>query len=197
MTKLFNQYYTKKFGLPDMFTAMNGAIQYFELTTGGVSLTAADPKDPEHPTIEEALAIASAQANYLRVLEVLRSNGAQPVITYVDGEKLGFTLEQTWVYGERGPMQVSAHYGEKDGDERSGLADEENKYVGLKDGAVEEIKKLFKNVPVLEATSESGKIEDIVVAEKVESDNVVTFDSVDVSIKVTVGSLNANKVDLA
>ena len=31
MTKLFNQYYTKKFELPGRFTAMNGAIQYFKI----------------------------------------------------------------------------------------------------------------------------------------------------------------------
>lgn len=192
MAKLFNQYYTKKFELPGMFTAMNGAIQYFELTTK-VALTAAEPEDPENPTVEEVKAIAEAQANYLRVLEVLRANGAQPVITHVDDKTLGFTLEQTWVYGERAPIQVSAHYGEKDGDERSGLADEENKYVGLADGVKEDLKAAFKNIHALEAKGD--KIEEIYVEDA--KGMLVDTESDFVKIKVTAGSLNANKVDLA
>ena len=179
MTKLFNEYYTKKFGLPGAFTAMNGAIQYFELTAK-VALEAAAPADPEHPTVEEAKAIAAAQANYLRVLEVLRSRGAQPVITYVNGETLGFTLEQTWVYGERGPMQVSEHF----------YVDDEYKTAleGLEAGAVKDITEAFTGVKALEAKGD--KIEEIVVEDK-EGANSELFDSV--VVKTTVGSLVADK----
>lgn len=185
MVKLFNEYYTKKFGLPGRFTAMNGAIQYFELTAS-VSFEAPAPADPEKPTVAEAKAIAAAQGNYLRVLEVLRSRGAQPVITYVDDKKLGFTLEQTWVYGERGPMQVSAHFGEKDGDERSGLV--EDAYVGLKDGAEADIRAAFAGVKALEAKGE--KLEDIVLEDKSGEDSDLLAN---VEVKTTIGSLVADK----
>ena len=185
MAKLFNQYYTKKFELPGMFTAMNGAIQYFELTTK-VALTAAEPEDPENPTVEEVKAIAEAQANYLRVLEVLRANGAQPVITHVDDKTLGFTLEQTWVYGERAPIQVSAHY-------EDGKADEDSKYAGLVDGVEKDLKVAFENVHALEAKGD--KIEEIYVEDA--EGMLVDTESDFVKVKVTAGSLNANKVDLA
>lgn len=156
MAELFNEYYTKKFDLPGRFTAMNGAIQYFELTA-----SVALDEDTK-----------ASQANYLRVLEVLRSRGAQPIITHVDGKKLGFTLEQTWVYGERGPMQVSAHY-------EGGEATEEKKLAGLTAGAVADIEDAFDGVKALK--EEDGKI--------VDADEAL-FASVEV--KTTVGSLNAN-----
>lgn len=175
MVKLFNEYYTKKFGLPGRFTAMNGAIQYFELTAS-VSFEAPAPADPEKPTVAEAKAIAAAQGNYLRVLEVLRSRGAQPVITYVDDKKLGFTLEQTWVYGERGAMQVSEHF--EDGDPKKAFA-------GLEAGAKADIEDAFAGVKALEAKGE--KLEDIVLED---SDDAL-FESVEV--KTTVGSLVADK----
>lgn len=80
----------KTFEIPAAFTAMNGAAQTFELEAG-VSLEG-----------------EAGQRDLLRVLEVLRSNGAQPIITKVEGAKVTFTVEQTWVYGKRGHMQVSA-----------------------------------------------------------------------------------------
>lgn len=184
MAKLFNQYYTKKFELPGMFTAMNGAIQYFELTTK-VALTAAEPEDPENPTVEEAKAIAEAQANYLRVLEVLRANGAQPVITHVDDKTLGFTLEQTWVYGKRKPIQVSEHYAPS--------FTQEDAFDGLVAGVKEDLKASFENVHALEAKGD--KIEEIYVEDA--EGMLVDTESDFVKVKVTAGSLNANKVDLA
>lgn len=153
--KLFNEYYTKKFDLPGRFTAMNGAIQYFELTAS-VALDEATPV---------------SQANYLRVLEVLRSRGAQPIITYVDGKKLGFTLEQSWVYGERGAKQVSEHF--EDGDPKKAFA-------GLEAGAKADIAEAFENVKALEEVD--GEIVDSADA---------LFESVEV--KTTVGSLVADK----
>ena len=166
MVKLFNEYYTKKFGLPGRFTAMNGAIQYFELTAS-VSFEAPAPADPEKPTVEEAKAIAAAQGNYLRVLEVLRSRGAQPVITYVDGEKLGFTLEQTWVYGKRGPMQVSEHFEE---------GKPEGAVAGLEADAVADIKEAFDGIMALEEVD----------GELVDSETPLCSD---VEVKTTIGSL--------
>lgn len=159
--KLFNEYYTKKFDLPGRFTALNGAIQYFELTAS--------------VALDEDTAVS--QANYLRVLEVLRSRGAQPVITHVDGNKIGFTLEQTWVYGERGVMQVSEHY--EDGDPAKAFA-------GLKAGAEDDIKAAFGIgdglYPVKALKEEDGEI--------VDADEAL-FEAVEV--KTTAGSLNANK----
>ena len=182
MAKLFNQYYTKSFELPGRFTAMNGAIQYFELTTKA-SLTADAPADPEKPTLEEAKAIAEAQANYLRVLEVLRSRGAQPVITSVDDKTLGFTLEQTWVYGERKPMQVSEHYAPS--------FTQEDAYTGLVAGVVADLKEAFAGVKALEAKGD--KIEEIYVEDKEgEGSELVDTTSDFVEVKVTAGSLNAN-----
>lgn len=80
----------KLFTIPAAFTALNGAAQTFTLTAG-VTLEGDE-----------------GQRDLLRVLEILRSNGAQPIITKVAGTKVTFTLEQTWVYGSRGHMQVSA-----------------------------------------------------------------------------------------
>ena len=155
--KLFNEYYTKKFDLPGRFTALNGAIQYFELTAS--------------VALDENTAVS--QANYLRVLEVLRSRGAQPIITHVDDTKVGFTLEQTWVYGARGALQVSEHYEE-------GKADEEKKLAKLTADAVADIKAAFENVKALKEVD--GEIVD---------DDKALFASVEV--KTTAGSLNANK----
>ena len=80
----------KLFTIPAAFTALNGAAQTYTLTAG-VSLEGEE-----------------GQRDLLRVLEILRSNGAQPIITKVAGSTVTFTLEQTWVYGARGHMQVSA-----------------------------------------------------------------------------------------
>ena len=86
----------KRFEIPAAFTALNGAAQTFEVEAG-VSLEGEE-----------------GQADLLRVLEILRSNGAQPIITSVKGAKVTFTLEQTYVYGARGDMQVSAKKHDED-----------------------------------------------------------------------------------
>lgn len=124
----------KQYTIPAAFTALNGSAQTFTLTAG-VSLVAdEDAKDEEK---------AEAQANLLRVLEVLRSNGAQPVITKVEGSDVTFTVEQSWVYGQRAPkqVQVSARELEKDA-----IADIEAIFGDVK--AVDGKTKLFSAVTV-------------------------------------------------
>lgn len=180
MAKLFNQYYTKKFELPGRFTAMNGAIQYFKITAK-VPFVAADPADPEKPTVEEAKAIAEAQANYLRVLEVLRSRGAQPVITDVNDKTIGFTLEQTWVYGKRDALQVSEHYAPS--------FTQEDAFDGLVAGVKKDLKEAFANVKALVAKGD--KIEEIFVEDGEEA--LVNTEDNFIEVVVTAGSLNANK----
>jgi len=124
----------KQYTIPAAFTALNGSAQTFTLTAG-VSLVAdADASDEEK---------AEAQANLLRVLEVLRSNGAQPIITKVEGTDVTFTLEQSWVYGKRAPeqVQVSARALEADA-----IADIEEIFGDVK--AVDGKTKLFASVTV-------------------------------------------------
>ena len=94
----------KTFTIPAKFTALNGCLQYFTLTAN-VDLTAAEVT--EESTVAEKMAFAVAQANLMRVLEVLRTYGGQPVITKVAGKVVEFTLEQANVYGRQGQMQVS------------------------------------------------------------------------------------------
>jgi hypothetical protein len=92
----------KTYEIPAKAHHLNGAIQFFTLTAG-VDLAAA-----EGASVKE---VAEAQANLLRVLEVLRTYGGQPVITKVEGKVLKFTLEQANVYGKGGlgvDQQVSA-----------------------------------------------------------------------------------------
>lgn len=80
----------KLYTIPAAFTALNGAIETYKLTAG-VSLEGEE-----------------GQADLLRVLEVLRSSGAQPVITTVEGNTVKFSIEQSWAYGRRGGnVQVS------------------------------------------------------------------------------------------
>ena len=164
--KLFNEYYTKKFELPARFTAMNGAIQYFVLTVDGVALDYVAANDSK----EELLKAAVSQANYLRVLEVLRANGPQPIITSVEGDKLHFTVEQTWAWGDRKVSQVSEHY-------EGGKTDENSKWNGLAKGAKEDIEKFFENIKFFDADLEEATKEATVTVE----------------VKTTAGSLNANK----
>ena len=124
----------KQYTIPAAFTALNGSAQTFTLTAG-VSLVAdADASDEEK---------AEAQANLLRVLEVLRSNGAQPIITKVEGSDVTFTVEQSWVYGKRAPeqVQVSARALEADA-----IADIEAIFGDVK--AVDGETKLFASVTV-------------------------------------------------
>lgn len=92
----------KTYTIPAKFTALNGTIQYYKLTAGvDLVYEAADE------TAVELKKAADAQANLLRVLEVLRTYGGQPVITKAEGKVLEFTLEQANVYGKPGQMQVS------------------------------------------------------------------------------------------
>lgn len=92
----------KTYTIPAKFTALNGTIQYYKLTAGvDLVYAAADETEAE---LKKA---ADAQANLLRVLEVLRTYGGQPVITKAEGKVLEFTLEQANVYGKPGQMQVS------------------------------------------------------------------------------------------
>lgn len=135
--------YGKTYTIPAKFTALNGTIQYYKLTAG-VNLVAADPVDPKNPTKEELKAIADAQANLLRVLELLRTYGGQPVITKAEGKVLEFTLEQANVYGKPGQMQVS---------EKNTIADAVERITAIfgEIKAVDGSTKLFTSVEVKEA----------------------------------------------
>lgn len=146
----------KTFTIPAKFTALNGCIQYYKLTAN-VDLTAAEVT--EESTVAEKMAFAVAQANLMRVLEVLRTYGGQPVITRIGGAKgdepkvVEFTLEQANVYGRQGQMQVS---------EKDMVAE-----------AIERIKGLFANVKAVkgEEKGESFELvasEDALVAEDAE-----------------------------
>ena len=124
----------KQYTIPAAFTALNGSAQTFTLTASVALVADADASDEEK---------ATAQANLLRVLEVLRSNGAQPIITKVDGTEVTFTLEQSWVYGLRAPAQpqVSARKLEEEA-----IADIETLFKNVKD--VDGEKDLFASVTV-------------------------------------------------
>ena len=124
----------KLYTIPSAFTALNGSAQTFTLTAGVTLVADADASDEEK---------ATAQANLLRVLEVLRSNGAQPIITKVEGNEVTFTLEQSWVYGLRAPAQpqVSARKLEAEA-----IADIETLFKNVKD--VDGEKDLFASVTV-------------------------------------------------
>lgn len=116
----------KQYTIPAAFTAMNGAAQTFELTAG------------------VTLAGEAGQADLLRVLEILRSNGAQPIITKVAGTKVTFTVEQAWCYGRRGAnIQVS----ERDLDDEA-LDDIEAIFGDAK--AVDGATKLFASVTLVD-----------------------------------------------
>ena len=124
----------KQYIIPAAFTALNGSAQTFTLAAS-VELTADEDASDEVK--------ATAQANLLRVLEVLRSNGAQPIITKVEGNEVTFTLEQSWVYGLRAPAQpqVSARKLEAEA-----IADIETLFKNVKD--VDGEKDLFASVTV-------------------------------------------------
>lgn len=101
----------KLFTIPGAFTALNGASQIFELTSNVEKLDVEPIFDKGELKNEKEY--KTAQANLLRVLEILRSNGAQPIITNVKGGVVTFTLEQTHVFGKRDhanahTMQVSS-----------------------------------------------------------------------------------------
>lgn len=79
----------KQYDLPAAFTALNGTIQYYEVTFTNVD-------------------VAAEQANLLRALEVLRTRGGQPIITRVEGKTIYFTLEQAKVFGKDGATAEQA-----------------------------------------------------------------------------------------
>ena len=97
----------KTYTLPGKFTALNGCVQYYTLVFANVALTS-DKVITDESSEADKLEVATAQANLLRALEVLRSYGAQPVITAVEGKTLKFTLEQANVYGDAAKKQPSA-----------------------------------------------------------------------------------------
>lgn len=128
----------KQYIIPAAFTAMNGSAQTFTLTASvDLAYVAADESEAE---IAKA---AKAQANLLRVLEVLRSNGAQPIITKVEGSEVTFTLEQSWVYGLRAPAQPQVSERKL---EAEAIADIETLFKNVKD--VDGAKDLFASVTV-------------------------------------------------
>lgn len=129
----------KTYTIPAKFTALNGTIQYYKLTAGvDLVYVAADETEAE---LKKA---ADAQANLLRVLEVLRTYGGQPVITKAEGKVLEFTLEQANVYGKPGQMQVS---------EKDMIADAVERITAIfgEAKAVDGTTKLFDAVEVKEA----------------------------------------------
>lgn len=140
----------KTFTIPAQFTALNGCLQYFTLTAN-VDLIS-DKEITDESSVEDKMEVAVAQANLMRVLEVLRTYGGQPVITRVGGAKgdehkvVEFTLEQANVYGRQGQMQVS---------EKDMVAE-----------AIERIEGLFANVKAVKG-EEKGDSFELVASEDV------------------------------
>ena len=134
-----NYGFGKTYTIPAKFTALNGTIQYYKLTAG-VDLVHVASDDSE----AELKKAADAQANLLRVLELLRTYGGQPVITKAEGKVLEFTLEQANVYGKPGPMQVS---------EKNAITDAVERITAIFGDikAVDGSTKLFASVEVKEA----------------------------------------------
>lgn len=92
----------KTYTLPKKFTALNGCAQYYTVVFTNVII------DKTQSSLETDAKKAEAEANLLRVLEVLRTYGGQPIITTVDNNTLKFTLEQANVYGDASKKQPSA-----------------------------------------------------------------------------------------
>lgn len=92
----------KTYTLPNKFTALNGCAQYYTVVFTNVII------DKTQPSLDTDAKKAEAEANLLRVLEVLRTYGGQPIITTVDNKTLKFTLEQANVYGDASKKQPSA-----------------------------------------------------------------------------------------
>ena len=108
-----NYGYGKTFHLKDGFTALNGCIQYYKIIFGDdvkLALAEEEKKEIKDLTLADVVVAQQAQANYLRVLETLRTYGGQPIITKVAEKEIEFTLEQPNVYGENKPQQVSAKW---------------------------------------------------------------------------------------
>lgn len=92
----------KTYTLPNKFTALNGCAQYYTVIFENVTI------DKTQPSLNTDAKKAEAEANLLRVLEVLRTYGGQPIITTVNDKTLKFTLEQANVYGNASKKQPSA-----------------------------------------------------------------------------------------
>lgn len=92
----------KTYTLPNKFTALNGCAQYYTVVFTDVII------DKTQSSLNTDAKKAEAEANLLRVLEVLRTYGGQPIITTVDNNTLKFTLEQANVYGNASKKQPSA-----------------------------------------------------------------------------------------
>lgn len=92
----------KTYTLPNKFTALNGCAQYYTVVFKNVII------DKTQFSLDTDAKKAEAEANLLRVLEVLRTYGGQPIITTVDNNTLKFTLEQANVYGNASKKQPSA-----------------------------------------------------------------------------------------
>lgn len=92
----------KTYTLPNKFTALNGCAQYYTVVFTNVII------DKTQSSLDTDAKKAEAEANLLRVLEVLRTYGGQPIITTVDNNTLKFTLEQANVYGDASKKQPSA-----------------------------------------------------------------------------------------
>lgn len=90
----------KTYTLPNKFTALNGCVQYYTVVFTNVVI------DKTQSSLDTDA--KKAEANLLRVLEVLRTYGGQPIITTVDNKTLKFTLEQANVYGNASKKQPSA-----------------------------------------------------------------------------------------
>ena len=90
----------KTYTLPNKFTALNGCVQYYTVEFTNVVV------DKTQSSLDTDA--KKAEANLLRVLEVLRTYGGQPIITTVDNKTLKFTLEQANVYGDASKKQPSA-----------------------------------------------------------------------------------------
>lgn len=98
-----NYGFGKTYRFKDGFTALNGCVQYYELTVAVDVDSQAKYEaivDKANPTEAEIEAVEEAKANLLRTLEVLRTYGGQPIITKVEGPVVKFTLEQANVYGK-------------------------------------------------------------------------------------------------
>lgn len=92
----------KTYTLPNKFTALNGCVQYYTVVFTNVVV------DKTQSALNTDAKKAEAEANLLRVLEVLRTYGGQPIITVVDNKTIKFTLEQANVYGDASKTQPSA-----------------------------------------------------------------------------------------
>lgn len=147
MTYGFGKTYT----IPAKFTALNGCIQYYKLTAK-VALTS-EKEITDESSLEDKMEVAAAQANFLRVLEVLRTYGGQPVITKANDKVVEFTLEQANVFGKTGHMQVSEKL-------------TEGEDFDMQKQAVDHVAKVFANVKAVEAKAIDDKSFELVASKE-------------------------------